>query len=125
MTREEAFLRDYRNLRCWADQNRLRLRNHTSLIAVANNTDTSIRDRIIAEIGSLETTESLLASDKGDAIVMLGSQFGSGIALDDPMLNNRKVAFIQMSVLSGHYAGIALYSVENGRLKGPSLEFSI
>jgi hypothetical protein len=124
MTREEQFLSDYRKLKDWAEQSKLRLRNHTSLNAVSHRPGPSNWPQIVEEIGLLENADALLASNESDMFVMLGSQFGSGIPLSHPVMDNRKVAFAQMSVLSGHYVGVAVYTIENGCMIGPALKFS-
>jgi hypothetical protein len=124
MTREEQFLSDYRKLRAWAEQSQLRLRNHTSLKRVAHQTGPSNWPQIVGEIGPLENADALLVANESEVFVMLGSQFGSGIPLNHAVMDNRKVAFAQMSVLSGHYVGVAVYTIEKGKMVGPALKFS-
>ncbi len=123
MTREEQFLSDYRKLRAWSEQGLLRLRNHTSLNAVSHKSGLSNWPQIVEEIGPLEDADALLVSNETDVFVMLGSQFGPGIPLDHAIMSNRKVAFAQMSVSSGHYVGIAVFTIEKGRMFGPVFKF--
>lgn len=124
MNREERFLSDYRKLRLWADERRFVLQNHVSVRMVALSTPSSNWQEIEDEIGGLKITEDILPPQPNAVIVMLGSSFGLGVPLKDFSQNaSFYVAAVQMSALSGHYVGIAVYNATRDRLGDPVARF--